>query len=86
LDTIDSLYNDNTLLTYGQYIWPNGHIGVKNIPNMNFLCLERGGYWASHLRTFKFKLYKELIKQDPKLNCYKDNLENFISLVMMLQL
>jgi hypothetical protein len=38
LDTIDSLYNDNTLLTYGQYIWPNGHIGhVKNIPNMNFL-------------------------------------------------
>jgi hypothetical protein len=21
LDTIDSLYNDNTLLTYGQYIW-----------------------------------------------------------------
>jgi hypothetical protein len=26
LDTIDR-YNDNTLLTYGQYIWPNGHIG-----------------------------------------------------------
>jgi hypothetical protein len=36
-----------------------------------------GGYWASHLRTFKFKLYKELIKQDPKLNCYKDNLGEF---------
>ena len=28
LDILNELYNDdNTLLTYGQYIWPNGHIG-----------------------------------------------------------
>jgi hypothetical protein len=77
LDTIDSLYNDNTLLTYGQYIWPNGHIGhCKEYTEYEFSMLKRG-YWASHLRTFKFKLYKELIKQDPKLNCYKDNLGEF---------
>jgi glycosyltransferase involved in cell wall biosynthesis len=78
LDTIDSLYNDNTLLTYGQYIWPNGHIGhCKEYTEYEFSMLRKGGYWASHLRTFKFKLYKELIKQDPKLNCYKDNLGEF---------
>jgi hypothetical protein len=34
--------------------------------------LRHGGYWASHLRTFKYKLYKELLVQDPNLNCYKD--------------
>lgn len=73
LDIVNELYNDDTLLTYGQYIWPNGMIGhCKPYTSDSFKLLRNGGYWASHIRTFKFKLYKEIMQQDPNLNCYKD--------------
>ena len=78
LDILDSLYNDNTLLTYGQYVWPNGQIGhCKAYTPSEFINLRNGGYWASHIRTFKYKLYKELMLQDPELKCYKDDESNF---------
>lgn len=78
LDIVNSLYNDETLLTYGQYIWPNGMIG-HCIPytEQSFKMLRNGGYWASHIRTFKYKLYKELLNQDPSLECYKDENGSF---------
>jgi glycosyltransferase involved in cell wall biosynthesis len=73
VDILDKLYNDNTLLTYGQYIWPNGQIGhCIAYTKQSFDKLRTGGYWASHLRTFKYNLYKEMIKQDPILSCLKD--------------
>jgi glycosyltransferase involved in cell wall biosynthesis len=73
LDIIDNLYKDNTLLTYGQYIWPNGQIGhCKPYTENEFLNLRNGEYWASHMRTFKYKLYKEILNQDPTLSCFKD--------------
>lgn len=73
IDIIDGLYQDDTLLTYGQYVWPNGHAGhCAPYTNETFKTLRTGGYWASHLRTFKYKLYKELLKQDPDLSCYKN--------------
>lgn len=78
LSIINNLYNDDTLLTYGQYIWPNGAIGhCKPYTPNEFSKLRNGGYWASHMRTFKYKLYKELIVQDPDLTCYKDNSGEF---------
>ena len=81
LDIIDGLYNDETLLTYGQYIWPNGQIGhCKPYTESEFLNLRNGGYWASHMRTFKYKLYKELIKQDPELLCFKNNNGEFYTI------
>lgn len=74
LSIVNDLYNDETLLTYGQYIWPNGMIGhCKPYTEDTFSNLRNGGYWASHIRTFKFKLYKELLNQDPNLDCYKDD-------------
>ncbi len=78
LDILNNLYDDKTLLTYGQYVWPNGN-GGHCIPynTQTFANLRNGGYWASHLRTFKFKLYKEILNQDPDLRCYKDNEGNF---------
>lgn len=78
LSIVNDLYDSNTLLTYGQYIWPNGMIG-HCIPytKESFSRLRNGGYWASHLRTFKFKLYKEILNQDPDLNCFKDSSGNF---------
>jgi hypothetical protein len=42
--------------------------------------LRNGGYWASHMRTFKLKLYKELTRQDPNLECYKDDNGNFFTM------
>lgn len=78
LSIINEMYADNTLLTYGQYIWPNGMTG-HCIPytKESFSRLRNGGYWASHFRTFKFKLYKELLKQDPDLYCYKNSNGDF---------
>lgn len=81
IDIIDKLYQDDTLLTYGQYIWPNGQIGhCKPYSELEFMNLRKGGYWASHMRTFKYKIYKELMKQDPELNCYKDIDGNFFTI------
>ena len=73
INIIDNLYQDDTLLTYGQYIWPNGQIGhCKAYTKDEFDRLRDGDYWASHMRTFKYKLYKEILNQDPDLNCYKN--------------
>ena len=81
IDIIDNLYNDDTFLTYGQYIWPNGANGhcIAYTPQ-TFINLRKGGYWASHLRTFKYKLYKELLNQDPDLNCYKNDKGEFYTI------
>jgi glycosyltransferase involved in cell wall biosynthesis len=81
LDILNNLYQDDTLLTYGQYCYPNGQIGhCKAYNEDDFLNLRTGGYWASHMRTFKYKLYLELIKQDSELSCYKDNFGNFYTI------
>ena len=78
LNIVSNLYSGDTLLSFGQYIWPNGAIGhCRAYDQVAFTNLRRGGYWASHFRTFKFKLYKELLKQDPELNCYKNNKGEF---------
>ena len=81
LDILNNLYQDDTLLTYGQYVYYNGQIGhCKAYTENEFLNLRTGGYWASHMRTFKYKLYKELINQDPELSCFKDNNGNFYTI------
>lgn len=80
IDIVDSIYNKNTntLLTYGQYMWPNGSIGhCSAYTTDQFLNLRNGGYIASHLRTFKYKLYKQIEIQDPDLSCYIDKDNNF---------
>ncbi len=81
IDILTNLYQDDTLLTYGQYIWPNGRIGhCKAYTKSEFSMLRKGGYWASHLRTFKYKLYKELLNQDPNLDCFKNNNGDFYTI------
>ena len=78
LDIVNNLYQDDTLLTYGQYVYPNGQIGhCRAYTEDTFKQLRNGGYWASHLRTYKYKLYKEILKQDPELNCYKNSNGDF---------
>ena len=79
INIIDSLYQDDTLLTYGQYIASIGNIGhCRPYTPDTFKCVRSSReYWASHLRTFKYKLYKEIMIQDPNLYCYKDNNGDF---------
>jgi len=81
VDIINNLYQDNTLLTYGQYVWPNGQMGhCKPYTREEFSNLRKGGYWASHIRTFKYRLYKELLVQDPELFCYRNNKGEFYTI------
>jgi glycosyltransferase involved in cell wall biosynthesis len=81
IDILNNLYNDDTLLTYGQYIWPNGQIGhCRAYTREIFNELRKHGHWASQLRTFKYKLYKELLNQDPDLNCFKDKNGEFYTI------
>lgn len=81
LSIINNLYQDNTLLTYGQYVWPNGQPGhCKPYTKLEFDNLRTGGYWASHMRTFKYKLYKEILTQDPDLDCYKNKKGEFYTI------
>ena len=81
INIIDKLYQDDTLLTYGQYMWPNGQAGhCKAYTREEFLKLREGDYWASHMRTFKYKLYKEILNQDPNLSCYKDSKSEYYTI------
>jgi glycosyltransferase involved in cell wall biosynthesis len=83
IDIINELYQDpNCWLTYGQYAinhgnnqWSLGH--CKEYNSDSFSKLRVGGYWASHLRTFRYHLYKRILDQDPNLNCYRDEKGDF---------
>lgn len=85
LTIIDKLYQDpECWLTYGQYAinhgqnqWSLGH--CREYDSNSFKNLRTGGYWASHLRTFKYHLYKKIVEIDPGLECYKDGNGNFFT-------
>lgn len=79
LALVSALYGrPGTMLTYGQYVWPNGMPGhCRAYTRDTFASLRAGGYWASHLRTFKYGLYKEMMRQDPELSCYRDGTGEF---------
>lgn len=73
IDILNNLYNDDTLLTYGQYVTTGNNIGhCRPYTRESFKSLRKLGFWASHMRTFKYRIYKEMINQDPNLDCYKD--------------
>lgn len=84
IDIVNELYNKKKcLLTYGQFICYGGHyngsIGICK-KYMRGSYNVRSEFLASHLKTFKYKVYEELIKQDPNLNCYKDKKGNFYTM------
>jgi len=70
LETVNQFYNDNPeiLLTYGNYIfYPEGRISqLESYPQE---IIDKSDYrkhkWlASHLRTYKFELFKNIKKED----------------------
>jgi len=79
---VNSLYQDKTLLTYGQYLFPWGEIGHSKAykDEVHFLTNLRNGFVASHLRTFKYKLYKKFMDMDPNLTHFKSENGEFFSM------
>lgn len=75
LSVINTIYDVyKPLITYGQYIYPNGHVGhCRSYTREEFESLRQLDWRASHLRTFKKKVYTELLKQDPDALCHKDS-------------
>ncbi|WP_346318541.1 glycosyltransferase family 2 protein [Chitinophaga sp. YIM B06452] len=66
LQIVNAKYNDGALLTYGQYINNYGQIGhCSPYTREEFRDLRKAPWKASHLKSFKYKLFKEFIKQDP---------------------
>jgi glycosyltransferase involved in cell wall biosynthesis len=59
---------ENCLLTYGSYSYFNSWQGIGEGYTMGEFNNIRGSIWkASHLKTFKYKLFKEYLRQDPNL-------------------
>lgn len=79
---VNSLYQDKTLLTYGQYLFPWGEHGhCKPYKNeLDFLNNLKNEFLASHLKTFKYKLYKKFLSLDPKLEYFKSKNGDFFSM------
>jgi glycosyltransferase involved in cell wall biosynthesis len=75
LKFIDKTYlNTNCMITYGQYVTSSGYMGhCGAYSEEQFSNLRQMDWRASHLRTFKWSLYKQLLIQDPILDCYKDD-------------
>jgi glycosyltransferase involved in cell wall biosynthesis len=71
----------NCLVTYGQYVASNGNPGhCKRYTRDEFDDLRNKSFRASHLLTFKWKLYKEFLRQDPEVNSYKDENGEFFTM------
>jgi glycosyltransferase involved in cell wall biosynthesis len=71
LELLNNYYSDDTLMTYGTYIdYPTGrvpHNVFKYSDDIINNCLYRQSPWqASHLRTFKYKLWKQIDVEDLK--------------------
>lgn len=79
LDIINEIYNQNDcFISFGQYLFSTGQYGHCYPYNYEeFLNLRQHDWRASHLKTFKFKIYKEFVKQDNSLKSYRDDNGNF---------
>ncbi|WP_343689971.1 glycosyltransferase family 2 protein [Chitinophaga sp.] len=70
---LDRYYNGGKLLTYGQYMDQFGNIGHCTAYTEDEVNNLRQAPWkSSHLKTFKFSLWQELMAQDPELNALRD--------------
>lgn len=71
LESLDRHYQDETLMTYGTYVnYPYGNLptNVSSYPDVviDNNIFRRDVWRASHLRTFKYKLWKSINIEDLK--------------------
>jgi len=70
------------LITYGQFCTLDGNIEFKKpYTKEEFDKLRHCNFRATHLKTFRFKLFKAFLQQDPELNAYKDEEGKFYSMI-----
>lgn len=69
LEYLNSIYQDpNIWLTYGQYIRVSSNTLGNNKPLVNTRNYRAEGDWyTSHLRTFKYKIWKRIRNEDLKM-------------------
>ena len=82
LEVVARLYESrDCLLTYGQYETKDttrGHCQAYSREQFNNL---RGfGFVASHLKTFRYSLYLEAMRQDPNCERYRDESGRFMEM------
>jgi glycosyltransferase involved in cell wall biosynthesis len=79
LSYLNNFYNENDcLVTYGQSIWTDGRKGfARPYTESEFINLRKTQFLASHLRTFKYICFKEMMIQDSNFDCFKDKNDNF---------
>jgi glycosyltransferase involved in cell wall biosynthesis len=73
-ELIDGYYREGALITYGSYVRSDGTHGFCHPHSpMEFRCLRSAPFKAGHLKTFKYKVYKQLLAQDPVEDAFKDD-------------
>lgn len=89
LSFINDFYNQNDCwIMYGQASWTDGNKGcaiaypnkdyfdnIRNAPM--FSNGQPGGYFVSHIRTFKAGVYQKIKEQDENFSCLKDKKGEF---------
>ncbi|WP_257668520.1 glycosyltransferase family 2 protein [Parapedobacter tibetensis] len=69
---VNERYQGNNLLTYGQYITNYGTIGhCSAYTEEEFRDVRSASWKGSHLKTFKYKLFKALQEQDTEGKHFK---------------
>jgi len=77
-EILNAIYstNSNINLTYGSMIYLDRNslhkVGSKYSKD-EFASLRLSPWKAAHLRTFKYKLFKKLLSNDPELHCLRDD-------------
>jgi glycosyltransferase involved in cell wall biosynthesis len=80
--TMNDIYQQTScLLTYGQYNTDTGLPGhCLPYTRAEFENLRKNDWVASHLKSFKYKLYRAFLEQDPTAKAYKDEKGTFYSM------
>lgn len=74
-------YYKKVLLTYGSFISSDGKTNFcKQITREHFFNIRNRDFFYSHIKTFKYKLFQQILKQDPDLLCFKDKNGQFYSM------
>ncbi|WP_343570658.1 glycosyltransferase family A protein [Sphingobacterium sp.] len=70
-----------TMLTYGsmRFMGSLQKFGAS-YQKEEFPQIRQATWKAAHLRTFRFKVFKELLNQDPYHNCFKNNEGNYLKM------
>ncbi|RBL89453.1 glycosyltransferase family A protein [Chitinophaga flava] len=80
LQVVNYYHNQGALVTYGQYIDNYGFLGhCHAYSESDFQDLRKADWKASHLKTFRYKVFRELLRQDPSANAFKDNNGDFLT-------